>query len=310
MRLFISLLVAGLSALTLAPAPSRGEKPGVPKHLTNSIGMKLALIPAGEFMMGSTDEERDEVAKSLSIGRSGMPAWLKAEGPRHKVRITKAFHLGIHHVTQAQFRKVMGYNPSYYSKDGRKCDPADVCPHPPAGGKEKVAGIDTDGFPVENLSWQEAADFCRKLSALPEEKKAGRVYRLPTEAEWEYACRAGEKKHSKFNIGDRLTKADANFDGNVGRPCKVGGYRPNAWGLYDMHGNVWQWCADWYGEKAYEGGERDDPKGPAKGIRRVQRGGAWNCSDSSCRSAFRANLAPGYRCFAHGFRAAIAPSGK
>jgi formylglycine-generating enzyme required for sulfatase activity len=252
--------------LGLLPA-ARADGPPTRPVLTNSVGMKLALIPAGEFLMGAADgeqEARDD------------------ERPRHHVRITRPFYLGVFEVTQEEYERVMGSNPSFFS---------------PAGpGKDRVAGRKTGRFPVEQVSWHEAVEFCRRLSALPEEKKAGRVYRLPTEAEWEYAGRAGTT--SATHHGPSLSARQANFNGRdpygaaeagpfLLRPAEVGSYAPNAWGLYDMHGNVWEWCADWYGADYYRHAPTADPAGPASGSARVIRSGGWRTEGASCRSAFR-----------------------
>src|SRR5262249_4711820 len=129
--------------------------------------------------------------------------------------------------------------------------------------------------PMENVLWAEAVEFCKRLSALAEEKRAARRYRLPTEAEWEYACRAGTT--TPFHFGDSLSAKQANFNGNfpygdagkgpyLRQTAKVGSYLPNAWGLYDMHGNVAEWCADWYDPAYYKHSPREDPRGPAKGV--------------------------------------------
>jgi formylglycine-generating enzyme required for sulfatase activity len=137
--------------------------------------------------------------------------------------------------------------------------------------------------PVEMVSWNDAVEFCRKLSDLPAEKSAGHVYRLPTEAEWEYACRAGTK--TKYSFGD--SEAELGEFGWYGKNSSgatvVGGKKPNSWGLYDMHGNVNEWCQDWYG--SYPSGAVTDPTGPSSGSRRVTRGGSWLDSADSCRSA-------------------------
>jgi formylglycine-generating enzyme required for sulfatase activity len=270
-----------------APAPLAGEK-----YVTNSIGMGLVKIPAGGFLMGSpaTDKDRD------------------AEEQQHEVRITKAFYMGVHEVTQGQFKRVMGYNPSYHSKGGTKRTIDTWYPDKlPAGGMHKVAGLDTSGLPVENVSWEEAKEFCEKLSALPEEKKKGRSYRLPTEAEWEYSCRGPAAAYRTFHTGDTLTVKGANFiDSTLGRTTKVGIYPANVFGLHDMHGNVNEWCSDWAGQKYYEESEKDDPKGPASGSNRVVRGGCWGSSAMGCRSARRSWSQPTYRSIDIGFRNALA----
>ncbi len=174
------------------------------KQIVNSIGMKLALIPAGTFLMGSPDSE---------LGRC------PDEGPQHEVTISRPFYLSIHPVTQREYQTVMGVNPACFMANLFKRNP---------------------GHPVEQVSWDEAVDFCQRLSSLAAEKHAGRVYRLPTEAEWEYACRAGTT--TPFHFGTSLFSIQANIDYNRNRTTKVGSYPPNAWGLYDMHGNVWEWC--------------------------------------------------------------------
>jgi formylglycine-generating enzyme required for sulfatase activity len=249
------------------------------KEITNAIGMELVLIPAGTFQMGSPTDEKDRQEN---------------EGPRHEVRISKSFYLGKYAVTQAEYEKVMGTNPSYFSASGN--------------GKDSVAGLDTSRFPVENVSWEDAQEFCRKLSA-----RDGRKYRLPTEAEWEYSCRAGTT--TPFHFGNALNGDRANCDGNspygteakgkiLGRTCRVGSYRPNAFGLYDMHGNVWQWCQDWYGEKYYNESTNVDPEGPSTGGARVQRGGPWDFSARYCRAASRFWDPPSDRMGGFGFRVA------
>jgi formylglycine-generating enzyme required for sulfatase activity len=257
-------MLLGLCAL---PAPEIVRAQDGNKVMTNSIDMKLALIPAGKFLMGSpaTEEERDP------------------EELQHEVVITKPFYLGVHVVTQEQYQKVMGKNPSFFNKDR-------------GGGPD---------HPVEQVRRHEAVDFCKRLSDLPAEKKAGRVYRLPTEAEWEYACRAGTT--TAFHFGNALSSKQANFNGNfpyggapkgpnLQRTAKVGSYAANAWGLYDMHGNVWEWCADWYDPDYYKNSPKENPKGPAKGVMDtgfgkdffvVVRGGSWLEEGRGCRAAYR-----------------------
>ncbi len=257
--------------------------------LTNAIGMKLVLIPAGEFLMGSPDSDKDA---------------LPDEKPQQCVRITKPFYMGVYEVTQEEYEKVMGVKGSFFS---------------PAGpGKDKVKGLDTRRFPAEQVRWHDAVEFCRRLSALAAEKKAGRVYRLPTEAEWEYACRAGTK--TAFHFGNSLSSRQANFNGNhphggavkgpfLVRTTEVGSYPANAFGLYDMHGNVWEWCADWYGVGYYKNSPVDDPPGPKTGSARVIRGGEWYADGRDCRSAFRYADLPDGTFYVMGFRVVMQMGG-
>jgi uncharacterized protein (TIGR02996 family) len=263
----------------------RGVRPPVPLR-TNSLGMALALVPAGSFWMGSPPGEP---------GRHGD------EHPRHRVEISRPFYLGLYPVTQAQYRAVMGRNPSYFCATGE--------------GQGRVAGLGTADFPVEEVSWFDAVSFCERLSALPAEMKAGRIYRLPTEAEWEYACRAGTT--SLYFYGDRLTSDRANIDGNfpegkdmpqgpyLERTCPVGSYPANAFGLYDMHGNVWEWCSDWFDEDYYPVSPSVDPRGPAEGRRRVLRGSSWFYGARICRSAYRYRYEPEARHRDYGLRVAL-----
>jgi uncharacterized protein (TIGR02996 family) len=260
-----------------------GVRPCVPE-VVNSIGMRLVLIPAGTFWMGSPESEE---ARS------------RAEGPRHEVELTRPYYLGVFAVTQEQFQRVLGNNPSHFCAS--------------APGRTKVQGLDTSTFPVDSVTWNRAVAFCRKLSKLPEEKKAGRVYRLPTEAEWEHACRAGAAG-APFHFGASLSGRQANFNGNkpegggpqepyLGRTCPVGSYPPNAFGLYDMHGNLCEHCHDWGGE-AYPDGPRKDPQGPGPSRTHVLRGGSWGYSGRSCRTASRDGISPTARNPVVGFRVA------
>jgi len=225
---------------------------------TNSIGMKLRLIPAGEFMMGSPETESDRENNET----------------QHRVSITKAFYLGVTEVTQKQYQKVMGTNPSEFK------------------GPQN---------PVERVSWAEAVEFCGKLSAMPAEKTSGHVYRLPTEAEWEYACRSGTT--TAYSFGDDASRLGDYgwFRGNSDSSTHpVGEKKPNAWGLYDMNGNVWEWCQDRYG--VYPGGSATDPTGATSGSFRVCRGGGWFHFAGYCRSAYRDWRTPEYRFSYLGFR--------
>jgi formylglycine-generating enzyme required for sulfatase activity/serine/threonine protein kinase len=274
------------------PAAKEGEPKAVlpavlVRAITNSIGMRLALIPAGTFTMGSPLDEAGRRAN---------------EGPQHEVEITKPFYLGVYEVTQAQYRAVTGNNFSFFSPTGR--------------GKAKIGIQDTDSFPVESVSWEDAVRFCERLSAQPEETQAGRLYRLPTEAEWEYACRGGAPlPYPVFHFGNSLSSRQANFNGNepyggarkhdyLQRTAKVGSYEPNGFGLFDMHGNVWEWCADWYDADYYKASPRQDPLGPQIGTRRVLRGGSWSNGGKECRAAYRYWLGPGGRIQDFGFRVA------
>jgi formylglycine-generating enzyme required for sulfatase activity len=259
-----------------------GESPVlVRRQITSSIGMKLVLIPAGKFLMGSPTDEKDR----------------NRDEPQHEVEITKPFYLGVCEVTQKQYRQIMGANPSCFSPDG--------------DGKELVKGLDTDDFPVDNVLWTEASDFCKKLSAVAAEKKAGRVYRLPTEAEWEYACRAGTT--TPFYFGNSLSPAAANVGlppndtGALGRTCKVGSYRPNAWGLYDMHGNVWEYVLDWYDGDYYKRSPVANPLGPGEGTHRLHRGGGHSSAPGTARSASRLRY-DGKRYSNIGFRVVCVPA--
>jgi formylglycine-generating enzyme required for sulfatase activity len=240
--------------------------------ITNSIGMKLVLIPKGTFTMGPTIDEKE----------------LFGHEEQHEVTISQDYYLGVTEVTQAQYEKMMGKNPSYFQG-------------------AKVGNANT-ALPVENVSWDDAVEFCKKLSDLPEEKKAGRVYRLPTEAEWEYACRSGSKSAYSFGESSKSLGDYAWFDQNSnGQTDPVGQKKPNAWGLYDMLGNVWEWCSDWYDE--YPKGAVSDPTGPIKGSVRVYRGGSWSNVAVGCRSAYRRRSAPSLRGDHLGFRVALSPSG-
>ncbi len=274
---------------------------GVPYEVTNSIGMKMALIPPGEFMMGSPKELIDEELKT-----PGIEDWYKeslpGEHPQHRVRITKPFYLGVTEVTQEEYQRVMGNNPSWFSAMGK--------------GKDNVGDKDTKRFPVESESWDDAVVFCRKLSDFPEEKAAGRWYRLPSEAQWEYACRSGSTGRYSFNsersgIPREYDERDLSDYGWFGgwmagaRTNAVGKKRANAWGLYDMHGNVWEWCQDWYDKEYYATSATDDPLGSPRGTYRVSRGGSWVDPARHCRSAFRGHCEPGPRCYPQGFRASL-----
>ena len=266
--------------------------------ISNSIGMTLKLIRADEFFMGSPDDDKEAE---------------KDEKPSHRVRISKPFYLGVYEVTQGQYEAVMGNNPSYFSANG--------------GGKDRVTGQSTDRYPVDQVSWRDAVQFCNKLSEMEGEKPFyeidgkeirvpdwnGQGYRLPTEAEWEYACRANASTPTRFSFGDNVVKLGLHgwFDGNSKqRTHPVGQKRPNGFGLYDMHGNVCEWCWDWFGEGYYNQSVADDPTGPAGGSYRVLRGGDCFYSPRCVRSAYRNWYPPGVGFSSVGFRVARGQSGR
>jgi len=258
----------GRSPLKAAAAPAAEQlesavpTAAMPAELTLDVGggvtMKMVLIPAGKFMMGSPDSAQGRI---------------DFEVPQHEVILSKPFYMGVTEVTQAQYQAVMGKNPSEFK-----------------GATN----------PVETVSWNDATEFCKKLS-----EKTRQAVRLPTEAEWEYACRAGTQ--TAFSFGDDLSALGdyAWWDGNSDKTTHpVGQKKPNSWGLYDMHGNVWEGCADWYGE--YPKGPATDPSGPATGDRRVLRGGAWDLNvTGGLRCACRGNGAPSSRGNYVGFRCAV-----
>lgn len=235
-----------------APQVAVGVYPPPPPPQRNSIGMEFVLIPAGEFQMGSNDGDNDEK-------------------PVHTVRLTKPFYLGKYEVTQGEWEKVMGNNPSEIKGDSRR--------------------------PVESVSWDDLQEFIRRLNTKESEAR----YRLPTEAEWEYAARAGSTTAYSFGDDVRQLGQYAWYYGNAGgRTHPVGQLQPNAWGLYDMHGNVWERLQDWYG--SYASGTVTDPAGPQSGSERVTRGGGLGHFERSCRLAGRSHHAPSQHGYSLGFR--------
>ncbi|MGO9113782.1 MAG: formylglycine-generating enzyme family protein [Thermoguttaceae bacterium] len=245
--------------------------------------MKLVLVPPGEFQMGST---RELIEEELRL--HGGDGWYvdRLPGAQHQVRITRPYWLGATDVTQEEYQRAIGSNPSKFQGDPKR--------------------------PVEQVSWNEALEFCRRLSELPGEKAAKRRYALPTEAQWEYACRAGNMGPPYFSAQANPLPAAAEesflneyawFNANAdGQTHRVGQKRPNAWGLYDMHGNVWQWCQDWYDKDYYAKSDTDDPAGPPGGTNRAIRGGAWNSAAWYYRLACRNDAPSGHRAHDVGFR--------
>jgi formylglycine-generating enzyme required for sulfatase activity len=284
--------VLSVAALVLLPAATArtGKPDGGEAVLTNSLGMRLARIPAGKFRMGSPADEPERDPEEVL----------------HEVAITRPFYLGVYEVTQAQYQRLMGKNPAFFNM-------------------QRGGGPD---HPVEQVRWAEAVEFCNRLSNLAEERKAGRAYRLPTEAEWEYACRAGTG--TPFHAGKGLSSTQANFNGKypygeaaagpyLGKTAKVGSYAPNAWGLYDMHGNVAEWCSDWYDPDYYKNSPKGDPTGPPKGVQstgykdqffRVARGGCWLDEGRGCRAAYRFRFQPSEPYRLLGFRVACVVGGE
>jgi len=316
--------VLGIVGTATAQGPKQAG--GAQKQITNSIGMKLTLIPSGEFKMGSRESAEATAAFfNKTYGEDLLTADLfKDEHPQHRVRITKPFYLGTYHVTRGQFRQFVA--DTAYKTDAEKGERPGAWGWDPdkkefgfnAKYSWRNAGFEqTDEHPVVNVSWNDAVAFCKWLG-----KKENKTYRLPTEAEWEYACRAGtttryysgddpETLAKVGNVADAAAKAKfpdwkysikAN-DGYV-FTAPVGKFKPNAFGLNDMHGNAWQWCADWYGAEYYAASPADDPTGPDSGDVRVLRGGSWNLGPNFSGSASRNRGAPDRRYDDAGFRVA------
>ena len=264
---------SGQSMSDVGVAKKAAELIGKPLTISE-IGLEMVWIRPGTFMMGSPSGEVDR----------------ESDEKQHEVTLTQGFWLGKYEVTQEEWEDVMGNNPSHFTAFGKRA-------------------------PVEQVSWEDAKAFCQKLNE--REEKAGRLpggykYSLPTEAQWEYACRAGTK--TPFAFGNSLSSKQANFDGNypyggaskgpyLDKTVAVGSYSPNAWGLYDMHGNVWEWCEDSYGD--YPSGPVTNPVGPASGSLRVDRGGSWDNYAKYCRSAIRLRRPPSYRDYDIGFRLSL-----
>jgi sulfatase modifying factor 1 len=256
-------------------APTTGEQKAPAKELVKAstgpvkgesssipdLNLDMLWCKPGTFMMGHPEDVRHR--------------W--RDETQHKVTLTQGFWLGKHEVTQSQWEKVMGTKPSHFT-----------------GGT----------LPVERVSWNDAMQFCEKLTQM--EKAAGRLpeghaYTLPTEAQWEYACRAGTT--TVFSFGDEITPKQANYDENVDKTTPVGTYLANAWGFHDMHGNVWEWCSDWKGD--YPDGQVSNPIGPPVGTSRVFRGGGWDSRGRNLRSASRLRYTPVPRDFPLGFRLSL-----
>jgi len=270
-RILPRALALGVLLLAGCEKRERGAKSAAPRVVTTKGGVEMALLPGGWFEMGTQEnEEKDE--------------------PRHKVYVS-SFCMDRYEVTQEEYEKLMGKNPSQWK--GRK-------------------------NPVEQIRWAEAAAYCNARSRLDGLQPAydpkswecsfeAGGYRLPTEAEWEYACRAGTQTAYFFGEGAGELKRYAWFKDNAGRgPREAGTRPPNPWGLHDLCGNVWEWCNDFYQEGYYQESPEKDPRGPKSGKTRVLRGGCWNSRAEQCRSSYRNYEDPGYTdvCFGadvHGF---------
>jgi len=337
-----SLLFAAMAvifATVTGPETLAGsETPtSVPRIITNSIGMNLVEIPAGEFRMGAEEDHAD----TLKRFPYSDPKWLESEVPQHLVRITKPFFIGQYEVTLKEFQtfcQEMKYKIEPEREDGPgggyvygdRIEPNRFRPWDPNAQKMQL------NHPMIYASWIDAVAFCDWLS-----KKEKKIYRLPTEAEWEYACRAGSE--SRYSFGDEpedLTQfgnaADASAkhsmpntviakfdkgkktDATIPFPylvrrdryvwtSPVGNFKPNKFGLYDMHGNAWEWCSDWYSEKYYEDSPVDDPQGPKRGASRVLRGGDCRAAAVSLRCACRQEALPSSRKLRSGFRVVRLP---
>jgi len=273
---------------TIRSAEPQSSPSSPVKGLTNSLGMTLVRIEPGSFLMGSS---KDQIDHLMRVFPDSKREWFDDEQPQHTVKIAHPYYLGIHQVTQGQYQAPMGNNPSDFKG--------------------------SDDLPVENVSWLDAVEFCNKLSEREKRTPFYRVdgsevtpvggdgYRLPTEAEWECACRA--KSTTLYPFGDDAGKLREFAWSNGNSESKthpVGQKLPNAWGLYDMLGNVSEWCADGYDEKYYVSSPPADPPGAPGASPRVFRGGSWLHNPWYCRPASRYGYSPEYRSNFIGFRVA------
>ena len=280
----------------------------VPVEYTNSIGMKFRLIPPGEFTMGSTAEEIEATLKIILPNDWLWTQCARSESPQHTVVLTKPMYVGVHEVTQAQYERVMGKNLSHFALTG--------------AGKDVVAALDTSSHPVEMASWIDAAEFSAKLSQQENVTpfylrdgeqvtlQKGTGYRLPTEAEWEFACRAGTT--TKYWMGDNdadLIRAGWFIANSGNRTHAVGELQSNPFGLYDVYGNVFEWVQDWWAPQYYAQFHKEpsfDPSGTTSASSmRVLRGGAWFFLPAICRSSMRMAQTPSYHAQRVGFRVAL-----
>ena len=279
-------LLAALAALAACITPTGSAaavQPGTVRtvDLGGGVTMALAWCPPGEFLLGSPAAEQEAALRSLpaslsQAAREKTSVAIRAEGPRHAVKLPRGFWMARTEVTRAQWSRVMGADPSRFSDSG-----------PDA--------------PVESVSWDDCQEFVRRLNASPA-GGSGRLFRMPTEAEWEYAARAGSSTAYCFGDDPGLLGDHAWFGQDSGmKTHPVGLKKPNAWGLYDTHGNVWEWCADGYG--SYPSASETDPLRPDSGAGRVGRGGGWDDFAGDCRTAYRSYGRPaGFKASPLGFR--------
>jgi formylglycine-generating enzyme required for sulfatase activity len=323
MRHLLAAASVFVLALTISASILAADHGPPPAAIENSLGMKFVLVPAGEFLMGS-DESPKVLSKAYPRYERRRVLELGDEAPVHRVRITQAFYLGQFEVSVAQFSKFIeasGYTPESVG-DGtggygynENYDPAQSISGDAFEGRDPKYSWRDPGFvqgddhPVVNVTWNDAVALAKWLS-----EKEGVKYRLPTEAEWEYACRAGTS--TRYTSGDKpesLLKVANIFDLDAkeywqrwgkfalsGRDgfaftSPAGSFAPNAWGLYDMHGNVWEWVSDWYGDDYYARSPVDNPRGPADGDVRVRRGGSWHTWALYARSSYRNWITPSSR---------------
>ena len=270
MKKIYTTIIFSLLVILLFPSFVSSKRAINGQTFTNSTGIKFVMIPAGSFMMGSAI-----TALEVAIKYGGKSNWYRDEYPRHKVTITIPFYLGTTEITQSQWKRVMGSSPSYFQDCGMDC-------------------------PVEQVSWDDVQEFVKKLNELEGSTK----YRLPTEAEWEYACRAGSTTRFFYgNDKDKLGEYAWNKQNSENQTHPAGQKKSNAWGLYDMYGNVWEWCQDWYDKGYYSRSPERDPKGSSS-KERVIRGGSWNNGANVLRSAERHNSEPDLRYYSIGLRIA------
>ncbi|MCC2676900.1 MAG: hypothetical protein K0R58_3847 [Ramlibacter sp.] len=268
-----NIVISTLAAL-VSPEFAQAQPMGL--NFTNSIGMEFVSIPAGTFQMGAGPSDREATI---------------SEKPQHRVTIGKPFHLGKFEVTQTQWEAVMGSSPftldrsnPYYSLPGM------------------AARMRRPQVPA-TVSWNDAQEFIQRLN-----RKEGHTrYRLPTEAKWEYAARAGTTTAYSYGDDSNQLERYAWFgeDFATGSAHPVGQKLPNPWGLHDVHGNVWEWVQDWYSDSYYGSSPAQDPRGPQSGTSKVVRGGSWHQTATSWRTSFRKPYAPDYRGISIGFRLAM-----